>query len=123
MDRQLCGGDCLPPRFISISGRVARTDRCGPHMDGVDIVVPDSIIVVRNGVQNISVLSKLIHLPAFISATMAGLTAAMGESISPVCSTAKKRRSPSVGSYENGHPSLLLPLPSDKLKDRGPSQI
>jgi len=54
-------------------------------MDRMDIVVPDSIIVVRDGVRNISVLSKLIHLLAFTSATMAAFTAAMGESIGPMC--------------------------------------
>ena len=70
-DRQLCGADCFAPLSVSISGSVSRTDRCGAHMDRMDIVVPDSIIVVRDGVRNISVLSKLIHLLAFISATMA----------------------------------------------------
>jgi hypothetical protein len=53
-------------------------------MDRVDVVAPDSIIFVRDGVRNISVLSKLIHLLAFISATVAVLTAATGGLITRV---------------------------------------
>lgn len=70
MDCQFCGGDRLGPRFVSISVSGSRTSHRGFQMAGMNLVIPDTIIVGRDGVRNPSILSKLVHLLTFVSATI-----------------------------------------------------